>query len=155
MKILVLQRNSYTDDTTIGELFDESHKHFGYTLEDTVRAEGIKVKHNTAIPATGNEMVYKLGIRNSPKYGEVVVIYTEREGEVYKLTHKGVSFSYILIHGGNDHGDTSGCVLLAKNITGRENIQGSLKTAIKDHVKKLIEEGHEVGLRIINMPQSE
>jgi len=36
-------RNKYTDDTTIGRWFfpDED---YCYTLEDTVRAEGIKVK---------------------------------------------------------------------------------------------------------------
>ena len=150
-----LKRDFYQELTTLGQMLEPDGKRFGYTLEDVVRPYGIKDKGYTAIPETKGDDTYHLGIRTSPKYGEVVVIYTEKDGDKYILEYGGVRFEYILVHGGNDHEHTEGCVLLArKRYDDTRTIQGSLKTAFKDRVKELIEDGFDVRLRVTNLPQS-
>lgn len=146
---LEIKRYLYTSRTTIGKLYVDG-KFFCYTLEDTVRADGIKVKKETAIPA---EVLYDVTIRKSPKYGEVPVIYNEVDG--ISISAKGVSFKYVLMHGGNDHEDTEGCVLVAKNLVNSETIQGSMKNDITQLIKDKIAEGNRITLLIENLPQNE
>lgn len=152
MKVFELKRDSYQKATTLGEMFSPDGSHFGYTLEDIVRPYGIKDKDWTAIP----EGMYHLGIRISPKYGEVAVAYTHKIGERYILENNGQRFEYILIHGGNNKDHTSGCVLIARNRNDQNlTIQGSLKEEFAAEVKRLIKEGHDVRLRVTNLPQDE
>ncbi len=155
-----LKRDNYAQDaekreTTLGAMFTPEGNGFGFTLEDVVRGYGIKSMHRTAIPATEGDFTYKLGVRVSPKYGKCAVIYTEKQGEdTYILDYGGVSFEQILVHGGNDPEDTSGCVLLAKNRSDKDmNIYGSLKKEFAEEVERLIEEGYDTRLRITNLPQ--
>ena len=68
----------------------------GYTLEDTLRPFPIKVGSHTAIP----EGIYYGRKYTSQTFGECLAI-----DDVPLFTH-------IRIHGGNDDGDTRGCVLL-------------------------------------------
>jgi len=148
-KILTLNREHFNGTTTLGGLIDPDGKRLCHTLEDTVRAYGIKVKGETAIPYNNEKTLYHVGVRKSPKYGEVVVIYTKEDNGVYTLANGGISFKYILMHGGNDHKDTEGCVLVAKNRSVNDmQIWGSQKTMILNYVKGLIADGHEVFLRV-------
>lgn len=152
MKVFELKRDSYQQATTLGEMTSPDGQHFGYTLEDIVRPYGIKDKHWTAIP----EGEYNLGIRQSPKYGKVAVVYTERVGDLYILENNGVRFEYILVHGGNNKDHTSGCILIARNRNDKtRTIQGSLKEEFAIEVERLISEGNEVRLKVINLPQDE
>lgn len=144
---LEIRRYQYSTRTTIGKLYVDG-KFYCYTLEDTVRAEGIKVKKETAIPAGE----YNVGIRVSPKYGEVPVIYTEDDELTIKK--KGISFKYVLFHGGNRISDTEGCVLVAKNLVDSETIQGSMKKSITALIKEKLAECAVI-LTIINEPQDE
>jgi len=160
--LLILRRDLYSNDTTLGDMSYIQHDSieipFGHSLEDTVRANGIKVYGDTAIPATEIGEEYFVDIRISPKYGEVVVFYTHKEllanGEFkYILNYKGIRFEYILGHGGNHHKDTMGCVLVAKTRNDANmSIQGSLKKELVALVKKL-QETCDVRLRVINKPQ--
>ena len=154
-KIYHLKRDTYRGDTTLGVMFDDCGDHYCYVLEDVVRGYGIKDKTRTAIPATAPGFLYELGIRKSPKYGEVVVIFTRQDGGLYYLEHGGISFTQILAHGGNDAEDSAGCILINKTRdTSRMRAQGSLKEDFKDKIKALISEGHAPKLKITNLPQS-
>jgi len=149
--IFKLKRDFREGRTTLGEMFDPEGDHFCFVLEDVVREHGIKIKKETAIPATDKDDCYFMGVRTSPKYGEVVVIYTRKEEDVYILEYGGVEFRYILCHGGNDHGDTEGCLLVNKNRDIKAmSAWGSMKTEILEKVKALQEDGFSVHLQIEN-----
>lgn len=153
--IFHLKRDKYSEDVTLGDMKHPNGDHFCFVLEDTVRGYGIKVFGKTAIPETTGDTLYKLGIRESPKYGEVVVVYTEENDGMYHLKHGGISFQMILCHGGNDEDDTMGCLLVNRfRDTKKMSAWGSMKTDIVDEVKKLQAEGKDVRLKITNLPQS-
>jgi len=159
---LILNRDKYSSDSTIGKIgvLEEERPFYDFcnTLEDTVRAYGIKVKGATAIPSTEEGKEYFVDIRVSPRFGEVVVFYTSKEkredGEYkYILENGGIRFEYILAHGGNKPEDTDGCVLVAKNRNeSNMTIQGSYKKKIVALVKEL-QKTCDVKLRVINNPQ--
>lgn len=101
MKI-ILYRHTYNteiDENIIGDLFIDG-EFFCHTLEDKKRADGVKVKHETAIPAG----TYK-----------VILTMSNRFKRVMPLLVNVPMFSGIRMHGGNDSEDTSGCPLVAFN----------------------------------------
>ena len=116
MKIsLILEREVYTDKSTIGELYYKDlqtiyPKFICYTLEDTCRdwnRDGdlddvgeAKVFGETAIPSG----TYEMKMRFSPGFK----ITTPHLQNV-----KG--YEYILIHPGNGPKDSKGCILVGKN----------------------------------------
>jgi hypothetical protein len=102
-------RDIYTDTTTGGMMYLNG-EFFCYTLEDVVRARGVKIKHETAIQA---------GIY------DVVVTMSGRFKRMMPLLKEVPMFSGIRIHGGNTHKNSSGCILVAKNRINDEKIQGS------------------------------
>jgi len=141
-----------TTKTTLGKIYI-SNEYFCETLEDVVRAKGIKIPKITAIPA--NSEGYSVGIRYSPLLKDtVVVIYTrieKRNGvDVFILERDGISFEYVLAHGGNKHTDTDACVLVAEKRLNDSTIQGTKQKELRDKVKKFIDEGYVVKWRIFN-----
>jgi hypothetical protein len=86
-------RKWFSDTTTISELFIEGSKKC-FILEDAVRAE--KIPGKTAIP----EGTYELIISFSNKFKKHL-----------PLLLNVPNYSGIRIHPGNDHNDTSGCLL--------------------------------------------
>lgn len=144
---LRLIRDGYTALTTSGKLFVDG-VFFGYTLEDSVRAYGIKVKGYTAIPA----YIYGVSINYSNHFKRRMnLIYNQDDGSIDAL---GVRFTGIRFHGGNRHRDTSGCILVAKNRISDEVIQGSLEMELTSLVEQAIDLGKEVVLEIINSSSS-
>jgi hypothetical protein len=114
--------------TTIGELY-LNDTFFSYTLEDTVRAPGIKVHGETAIP----EGEYKIQITPSNRFKrDLPMVFTECNG--YELINGGISFKGIRFHGGNTHENTEGCILIAYKKLDSNTIQGSSE---RDLVKEL------------------
>jgi hypothetical protein len=95
---LTLRRKWLTDQTTIGELYVDG-VFFSYTLEDVLRPAGVKIKHQTAIPAG--------------RY-EVVMSWSNRFQRVMPRLVNVPMFDGILIHVGNTSADTSGCILVGK-----------------------------------------
>jgi hypothetical protein len=95
---LTLRRKWLTDQTTIGELY-VGGAFFSYTLEDVLRPAGVKIKHQTAIPAG--------------RY-EVVMSWSNRFQRVMPRLVNVPMFDGILIHVGNTSADTSGCILVGK-----------------------------------------
>lgn len=125
---LKLIRDTFTINTTIGKLYIDD-VFFCYTLEDTARDEGIKIKGHTSIPRGE----YKVKLTRSSRFKRVMpMVYTE--SNEYELKNKGISFKGIRIHGGNTHKNTEGCILVAKNKLNDYTIQGTME---KELVKKL------------------
>jgi len=147
MKIITLQRQWYTPDATIGQLIIDG-KPFCFTLEDTCRAYGIKVKGATAIPVT-TDFFYNIAITKSERFGkELPIIYTQITKDGYVLKCGGIEFTAIRMHGGNTSADTDGCVLVAFNFDGKEKIYGNADDEVTDAIRKM----GNVGLKVVNLP---
>jgi Family of unknown function (DUF5675) len=85
---------------TLGELFING-KRFSYTLEDVIRAKGVKVAGATAIPAGTYRMTLSI---------------SQRFGKLMPYVHDVPGFEGIRIHGGNSHKDTLGCILVGHHV---------------------------------------
>ncbi len=151
MKILTLSRQWYTATSTIGQLIYDN-KPICFTLEDTVRAYGIKVKDSTAIPVCGG-VFYKVEITYSNRFKkELPIIYTEisKDGD-YVLKNGGIEFTAIRIHGGNSEVDTSGCILAAESFDGVDKIYNKADDLVTALIKDLLK-SDTVGLNVRNFP---
>ena len=98
--LIKLFRNLRLADCTIGQLFisDSGSDVFEcFTLEDVVRPDGVKIKHQTAIPAGRYEVVIDFSNK-----------YQRRMPHILNVP----MFSGIRIHSGNVDTDTSGCILV-------------------------------------------
>lgn len=109
MILLNLKRLQNNGVATIGSL-RLCDVHLCYVIEDAPRPE--KIKGKTRIPAGR----YKIAFR---KYGGFHNKYSDRFPDM----HKGMielqdvpDFKYILIHIGNFHGDTDGCLLVGESV---------------------------------------
>lgn len=99
--LMSVKRQWFTDKSTIGRFYiGEDYQCF--TLEDTVRQNGIKIYGRTAIP----EGQY-----------EVIVNYSNRFKRPLPLLLDVPDFDGIRIHPGNTEEDTLGCILVG-NIKG-------------------------------------
>ncbi|KKM64276.1 hypothetical protein LCGC14_1503000 [marine sediment metagenome] len=113
----VVMRHSNGMKSTLGNLFKITKLGMlwlSHTIEDPYQSE--KKRGNTRIPAG----IYDLGIR---KVGGFHTRYKRR----YPEMHKGMieimdvpNFKYVLVHSGNTHHDTAGCLLTTW--TQEENI---------------------------------
>jgi hypothetical protein len=141
---IVIKRSSYSLNTTIGDVYlGGSKEKFCYSLEDTVRGEGIKIPGETAIP----NGVYNWHITFSNRFKrDMISIYTEPNG--YELKSKGISFKGLRIHGGNKSKDTHGCPLVAYRKLDADTIQG---TAEKDLLNWAKSVGGKGVIKIINL----
>ena len=140
MHLIEVVRDTYTAQTTLGKLYitplDGEREFFCHTLEDTVRPVGIKCKGHTAIPS-GVEMA--IGMRYSPSFRrKCLVLSTQVEGDTYAIDAAGVRFTQVMFHGGNDHGDTEGCPLVAFNRIDNDTIQGTAEKALFEKVQGLM-----------------
>lgn len=86
---------------TIGKLYIDG-VYFCDTLEDTVRAAGVKIAGKTAIPAG----TYRVKKTMSPRFKKVLP-------EILNVPN----YTGVRIHAGNTAADTEGCVLLGFNHT--------------------------------------
>lgn len=141
---LTLNRIFRGPDYTIGKLYIDGH-YFCDTLEDPVRtlpascpntSEGIlcacpeKVYARTAIPAG----TYKVTMQFSPRFKRVL-----------PLLHDVPHFLGVLIHSGNDPGDTAGCILV-----GHNKVKGKVleSRAVSDKLNALLEKENEMSITI-------
>ncbi len=93
---LTLRRTDYTTISTIGDFY-VGEEWFSFCLEDMVRAEGVKVKGKTAIPAGR----YQVTIDQSMRFRRAMPHILDVP-----------NFEGVRIHQGNYAKDTEGCVLL-------------------------------------------
>lgn len=96
---LLLERLQLDDDVTIGSLSIDGEFEC-WTLEDTVREPGVKVKGETAIPFG----TYRVDIT-----------YSSRFKQPMPLLLNAPMFEGIRIHPGNTEADTEGCVLVGQD----------------------------------------
>lgn len=119
---LRLIRSTYTDQSTIGDLYVDGQWEC-YTLEDVIRRA--KIKAETAIP----QGRYPITLYDSPSQGAATPMLQGVPG-----------FEYILIHSGNSKKDTEGCILVGQQKSAnwissskaalaplREKIQGAIR----------------------------
>lgn len=97
--LLELRRFDLTDAHTIGALTIVGGAFTCYTLEDPVRAQGVKIPGGTAIP-----------------FGRyrVRLTFSERFQRVLPLLEGVLGFTGIRIHAGNTAADTAGCILVGQ-----------------------------------------
>lgn len=143
-----IDRYLYTARTTIGRLYlPKEITPFCLTLEDTVRAFGIKVPNETAIP----EDTYKIDISMSRRFKRLMpMLYTE--SNKYEIKAGGIGFKGVRFHGGNDHTDTAGCPLVAFNYIDDEHIQGTAEKSLTAKIQEYMLKGN-VFVKITNLPQ--
>lgn len=145
---LTLNRHTFTDNTTIGDLY-LVNEFICYILEDKDRwpdippsllgpiAHSYKVKGETCIPYG----TFRIRYTYSPKYKKRMLLIA------------GVpSFRGIRIHSGNDEFDTEGCPLpgLTKGIDFVGNSRKATKI-VEDLIVPVIEDGEEVLIEIIKV----
>jgi hypothetical protein len=108
MKIVV-KRLENSGDACTGDMYIDGN-YFCHTLEDLVRAPGVKVQDKTAIPAG----IYRVIVNMSPKFKKLMPRLLDVP-----------MFTGILIHSGNDAIDTRGCILVGSDLCpGAERIRG-------------------------------
>jgi len=157
---ILIERYSYTARTSLGRMsfvyikdyvqspLKETKEFFGNTLEDTARPDNIKVMKETCLPGG---LKCDVSLYESDHYKKTIIFHTEDDKRTIK--HGMLSWEACLAHGGNDHGDTEGCILIAKNIIDKDHVQGSLKDELRKVVEKKIAEGYEITAEFINLPQ--
>ncbi len=109
MMELKVERKAYKKEYTIGRLYVNG-VYFCDTLEDIVRKDGAKVWGKTAIPAGRYRVTMRV---KSPKFSRIAK-YGETGGYMPRLLNVP-DFEGILIHPGNRHTDTDGCILVGEN----------------------------------------
>lgn len=145
----LLERDTYRGATTLGVLtFPDGYQ--CQTLEDIVRAWGIKDGGTTAIPAGRYRMTVSMSSRFKR---EMVMIYTE--SNKYELKANGIGFKGIRIHGGNTHNSTWGCVLVARKRIDDHTIQGTEESRVTAAVKDYESQGYEVWIDVKNKAQKD
>lgn len=119
---LVLVRDTFFPDTTLGTLACEDPAIASWqTLEDVDRKleldPSAKIKGRTAIPRG----IYRLTLAYSPRFMRITPRLLDVPG-----------FTGVLIHSGNTHADTSGCILIGETRDGDKILQS------RDAMKRLM-----------------
>jgi len=153
---LTVKRFADNSHTTLGLLFINDIFQC-FTVEDTERT--IKIQNKARIP----NGVYKIALR---KEGEFHAKYLTKYGSMHKgmlcifnkanwkLENQGMSFQYILIHTGNTHDHTAGCLLVNDAISNATFTGSSSVDAYKELypiVAEAIERGEEVTIEYIDI----
>lgn len=132
---LELYRSDFHPDCTIGRLFVDSVFEC-WTLEDTVRAPGVKVKGETAIPAG----TYRVVVDHSHRFCRMMMHVLDVP-----------MFDGIRIHAGNTAADTEGCILVGTNRAERAVLHSrDALAALQPKAESALARGEEVTLTIVN-----
>lgn len=114
-----ITRTEFTPESTIGEMTVDGEFQC-YTLEDTVREDGIKIYGETAIPAG----TYRVDLTHSPRFKKVLPLLVDVE-----------NFTGVRIHPGNTSGDTEGCILVG--LTKSQDFIGQSRDAFAGLMARL------------------
>lgn len=118
---------------TIGHLLVDGELEC-WTLEDVVRADGVKIPGETAIPPG----TYEVDITYSPRFKVHLPLLIGVKG-----------FVGIRIHPGNDSGDTEGCILVGRS-RGPDRVNESRKAfdALFEKMKAARAKGQAITLTV-------
>ena len=133
----VLLRYDYSPTTTIGNFIKigDMPQIKGYSLEDAVRPDGVKVFGHTAIPCG----VYEIEMEYSPSADKDLPTLLNVK------THQ-----YVRMHPVNDHMDTEGCIGVAENRSGFK-IWGQVIDEIIDEIVRAKKQGRRVFVHIMQI----
>jgi hypothetical protein len=138
---LRLEREPSVDGATIGRLYIDGVWKF-FTLEDVVRAPGVKIYGDTAIPFG----TYRVIINKSRRFGRMLPLILGVE-----------NFTGIRIHSGNGSEDTAGCILVGLGRMGDNRIVTS-KEALDKLLAMLapaLASGEGITIQIVPKPQEQ
>lgn len=147
MEIKVKRFENKNNTYTIGKLSISNKSFKCDTLEDQDRGltqdmsltliNSIKKKHETAIPKGRYKIVMNVISPKFSKYNQ----YKDIEGKLPRLENVP-GFEGILIHIGNVHEDTSGCILVGEN-----KVKGKVlnSTAVFNSLFKILKEADNRG----------
>jgi hypothetical protein len=128
-----LNRDAYRGLITLGQLYAPDKTMIAYTLEDCVRAWGIKDAKRTAIPCTSGLFKYRLSVTYSNKFKRMMpIVFTE--GDKITLRNAGIEFKGIRMHGANTQEDIEGCIGV-----GDDRIPDAVLNQLAQSTKKDIE----------------
>lgn len=136
--MIITTLRTYKKDHTDGVVFVNGTQ-FGYSLEDAGRPQGVKIPEETAIP----EGAYKVLITHSPAFQRQMIIVFNVDDD-HSIERKGVRFTGIRMHGGNNIEHTAGCLMVAQHTDNKGKIWGSLELELTNMVQDALDEGQEV-----------
>ena len=139
-------RDEFYSQTTIGSIYINNTFEC-YTLEDTIRPYGIKVKGYTAIPE--NNKGYYVTITKSNKFNRDVLMLCSKLDNTSIIDEFGIKFTRVYSHGGNRHKDTDGCILIANN-KNDNSIYNSYEIRLFNKVKAWLDDGYTVKWKVFN-----
>jgi hypothetical protein len=133
---ITVRRFEYGGNYTVGRL-SVGCVYQCFTLEDKVRPSGVKVEHETAIPAG--------------KY-DVTITFSQHFQKELPSVNNVPLFKGIRIHSGNTDLDTSGCILVGEDWPGGDMIQQSRVAFDKlfPQMKEAIAKGEKITLEVID-----
>ena len=157
---LILARRWFESRATIGELYVDG-AYQCLTLEDVVRAPGVKVFGKTAIPAG----LYRVKLDFSPKFSPKRFAYMDnylpekfqqkgwKGSQDVLIPHLlGVpGFDQVRIHWGNDEDDTEGCILTGTTKDLQAQTVGASRDAFEglmDHLEPAAHAGYNIAIEI-------
>lgn len=131
-------------DYTIGKLYIDG-LYFCDTLEDPVRTLPASCPHTSAgAPCTCREKIYARTAIPAGTY-RITLEHSPRFKRVLPYLHDVPHFLGVLIHSGNDPGDTAGCILV-----GHNKVKGKVfeSRAASDRLNALLEKESEITITI-------
>ena len=131
---LKLIRGPSEGGATIGDLYVNGLREC-FTLEDEVRAPGVKIPGRTAIPAG----TYGVTITWSPRFSRLLPLLLDVPG-----------FTGVRIHPGNGQEDTEGCILVGLDRTDTRILNS--RVAFERLYAKLHGAPDGISLEIIDAP---
>lgn len=136
--MIITTLRTYKKDHTDGIVYVNGDQ-FGYSLEDAGRPSGVKIAEETAIP----EGAYKVLITHSPAFKRQMIVVFNIEND-HSIERKGVKFTGIRVHGGNNIEHTAGCLMVAQHTDNKGKIWGSLEAELTSLVQDALDAGQEV-----------
>ncbi len=109
---ILLKRTFTNQDRTLGQLSVDGVNEC-FTVEDTVRKDGVKIAGKTAIPAGRYEVIFN---------------FSNRFKTQMPLLLRVPNFEGVRIHSGNTELDTEGCIIVGKELAGKN--AGVLKSRL-------------------------
>ncbi|TQR28703.1 hypothetical protein DMB92_09030 [Campylobacter sp. MIT 99-7217] len=134
MKQITIKRRYKEKTCVVGKLYlDETFLCF--TLEED--EEGLASGKDLRIPADTYKLEWYQSPKFSPRLAKALNVANQKAIRIYN--DKVAKERCILIHAGNTHKDTLGCILLGKGfVTGSDSITQSTQ-AVKEFYEKLNE----------------